>query len=35
LFIVGAALGFILMIVFGVMFATGRVGKTEDIHITE
>jgi 4-amino-4-deoxy-L-arabinose transferase-like glycosyltransferase len=25
----------IVMVVFGVMFLTGRVNKTEDIHITE
>lgn len=32
--IIGVVAG-ILMVVFGVMFLTGRVNKTEDIHITE
>ena len=35
MFIVGAGVFGILMVVFGVMFLTGRVNKTEDIHITE
>ena len=30
----GAVLG-LLMVVFGVMFLSGRVNKSEDIHITE
>lgn len=32
---VGGVVGAIVMVVFGVMFLTGRVNKTEDIHITE
>jgi hypothetical protein len=31
----GAVVFAILMVVFGVMFLSGRVNKTEDIHITE
>lgn len=32
---IGGVIAGILMVVFGVMFLTGRVNKTEDIHITE
>ena len=32
---VGGIVLAILMVVFGVMFMSGRVNKTEDIHITE
>lgn len=35
LFIIGAGVFALLMVVFGVMFLSGRVNKTEDIHITE
>ena len=35
MFMVGAVVFAILMVVFGVMFLSGRVNKTEDIHITE
>ena len=32
---VGGVIGALVMVAFGVMFLTGRVNKTEDIHITE
>lgn len=32
---IGGVISAIVMVVFGVMFLTGRVNKTEDIHITE
>ena len=32
--IIGIVLA-VLMVIFGVMFMSGRVNKTEDIHITE
>ena len=32
---IGGVIAAIIMVVFGVMFLTGRVNKTEDIHITE
>ena len=35
MYIIGAVVFAILMVVFGVMFLSGRVNKTEDIHITE
>ena len=35
IFMVGGIVLAILMVVFGVMFMSGRVNKTEDIHITE
>jgi RsiW-degrading membrane proteinase PrsW (M82 family) len=35
MYIIGTAVFGILMVVFGVMFLSGRVNKTEDIHITE
>ena len=35
IFIVLAIIFAILMVVFGGMFLSGRVNKTEDIHITE
>lgn len=35
MFIIGAGVFALLMVVFGVMFLSGRVNKTEDIHITE
>lgn len=34
-YMIGAVVFAILMVVFGVMFLSGRVNKTEDIHITE
>ena len=34
-YMIGAVIFAILMVVFGVMFLSGRVNKTEDIHITE
>ncbi len=34
-FMIGGIVLAILMVVFGVMFLSGRVNKTEDIHITE
>jgi 4-amino-4-deoxy-L-arabinose transferase-like glycosyltransferase len=30
-----AAVAALVMVIFGVMFLSGRVNKTEDIHITE
>ena len=35
LYLVGTIVFAILMVVFGVMFLSGRVNKSEDIHITE
>ena len=35
IFMVGGIVLAILMVLFGVMFLSGRVNKTEDIHITE
>lgn len=35
LLLVGTIIFGILMVVFGVMFLSGRVNKSEDIHITE
>ena len=35
MYIVGTAVFGLLMVIFGVMFLSGRVNKTEDIHITE
>ena len=35
MFMIGAVVFALLMVVFGVMFLSGRVNKTEDIHITE
>jgi hypothetical protein len=35
MFIVGGVVLAVLMVVFGVMFMSGRVNKTEEIHITE
>ena len=35
MYIVGTVVFGILMAIFGVMFLSGRVNKTEDIHITE
>lgn len=35
IFIIGAGVFALLMVVFGVMFLSGRVNKSEDIHITE
>jgi hypothetical protein len=35
MFIIGAGVFALLMVVFGVMFLSGRVNKSEDIHITE
>ena len=34
-FMIGAVVFALLMVVFGVMFLSGRVNKSEDIHITE
>ena len=34
-FMIGGVVLAVLMVVFGVMFLSGRVNKTEDIHITE
>jgi hypothetical protein len=34
-FMIGGIALAVLMVVFGVMFMSGRVNKTEDIHITE
>lgn len=34
-YMIGGIVLAILMVVFGVMFLSGRVNKTEDIHITE
>ena len=35
MFMIGAIIFALLMVVFGVMFLSGRVNKSEDIHITE
>ncbi|MBA3769789.1 MAG: hypothetical protein H0X08_04740 [Blastocatellia bacterium] len=35
IFAVLAGVAALVMIIFGVMFLSGRVNKTEDIHITE
>ena len=35
MFMIGALVFALLMVVFGVMFLSGRVNKSEDIHITE
>jgi hypothetical protein len=35
MFMVGGIVLAVLMVVFGVMFMSGRVNKTDDIHITE
>lgn len=35
MYAVAAGVFGLLMVVFGVMFLSGRVNKTEDIHITE
>ena len=35
MYMIGAIVFALLMVVFGVMFLSGRVNKTEDIHITE
>ena len=35
MYMVGGIVLAILMVVFGVMFMSGRVNKSEDIHITE
>ncbi len=35
LYIIGTVVFGILFAVFGIMFLSGRVNKTEDIHITE
>ncbi len=35
MYMVGGIVFALLMVVFGVMFLTGRVNKSEDIHITE
>lgn len=35
MYLVGGGVFALLMIVFGVMFLSGRVNKSEDIHITE
>lgn len=35
MFMIGGIVLAVLMVVFGVMFMSGRVNKTEDIHITE
>jgi len=35
MYMIGAIVFGLLMVVFGVMFLSGRVNKTEDIHITE
>jgi hypothetical protein len=34
-FLIGGIVLAVLMVVFGVMFMSGRVNKSEDIHITE
>ena len=34
-YMIGGIVLAVLMVVFGVMFLSGRVNKTEDIHITE
>ena len=35
LYMVGGIVFAVLTVIFGVMFLSGRVNKTEDIHITE
>ena len=35
MYMIGGIVFAILMVIFGVMFLSGRVNKTEDIHITE
>lgn len=35
LYLVGLILFLVLLVVFGAMFLSGRVNKTEEIHITE
>lgn len=35
MFLVGGIVFALLTVIFGVMFLSGRVNKTEDIHITE
>lgn len=35
MYLIGGIVFFLLMAVFGVMFLSGRVNKSEDIHITE
>jgi len=35
MYAIGGGVFALLMVVFGVMFLSGRVNKTEDIHITE
>lgn len=35
MYMIGAIVFGLLMVVFGVLFLSGRVNKTEDIHITE
>jgi len=35
IYVIGGIVFALLMVVFGVMFLSGRVNKTEDIHITE
>jgi hypothetical protein len=34
-YVIGGIVFALLMVVFGVMFLSGRVNKSEDIHITE
>ncbi|MFN2502508.1 MAG: hypothetical protein ABR530_10920 [Pyrinomonadaceae bacterium] len=35
MYMIGAIVFALAMVIFGVMFLSGRVNKTEDIHITE
>jgi hypothetical protein len=35
MYVVGAVVFALAMVIFGVMFLSGRVNKSEDIHITE
>lgn len=35
MYMIGGIVFGLLMVIFGVMFLSGRVNKTEDIHITE
>lgn len=35
MYMIGGVVFGVLMVVFGVMFLSGRINKTEDIHITE
>ena len=35
IYMIGGIVFALLMVVFGVMFLSGRVNKTDDIHITE